>query len=92
MKETRETKLCPYCGGELKEGFVHGDSNRAVFWLPRGVRVGRLMVYSKKAIERCGGFTVDNTTKFCLFANKKPVSYYCARCELLITQLSEQRQ
>lgn len=92
MKETGEIKLCPYCGGELEEGFIHGDSSRGVFWLPRGRRLKSLTVYSKKAIERCGGFAIDNTTRFGFFAVKKPVSYYCGGCELLITPLPERKK
>lgn len=46
---------CPYCRGELEPGALSLCARDPSFWMPRGTK---LLFYTKKKVEKAGGFRV----------------------------------
>ncbi len=83
---------CPFCHEEMKLGYIYGVSGRSVFWLPSTIRpkdLGALLA-TPKPIKEAGGIVLDKTTKLAFLSSKKPGSYYCKACHMLITKLEQE--
>ena len=82
---------CPYCGGEMAAGELHGLPDDIVYWLPKNTGV-HFMVLTRKRIEEYGGINLGNTmnaayTGLTAFtAGKDLASYCCKECRAILTK------
>lgn len=80
---------CPICGGEMKWGYIYSPESRASYWLPGGEPFSFLN-YSSENIKKSGGFVLGSATKIGFFAKKRPKSYLCVHCKIIVTVNDEQ--
>ena len=68
------SKMCPLCGEKMKAGYLSSVASKGVYWLPeKNKLLGSFL--SDFVVQKSGGF----------IASKKPKSYYCSLCKILIT-------
>ncbi len=79
---------CPYCNQEMILGNLRAPSDHAVYWLPTGANLERLVV-TKSEIEKKGGYVLDHIPKIGFVAKKRPDSYYCQECQIFITKKAD---
>ena len=76
----------------MARGTTYGSPwYHSLFWLPREFDIKELGIYGQKAIQQAGGVVIDQLKKFRvgLTVKKKPVSYHCPTCHLLIIAYQE---
>jgi hypothetical protein len=73
------TMKCPYCGAEMKKGFVLGRGGAGMHWLPEGEKVG-FSITNKKIEKQHGIILVDCYE----FGALKRTAYCCPTCRKII--------
>ncbi len=63
---------CPYCGEEMKRGYIHGD-RYSLKWVPEENDKGQLLQWFSKGIKLTNGFL-----------NNSVESFYCENCKKII--------
>lgn len=90
---------CPYCNEPMACGKVYSLAVRSVYWLPQNLTPEDMgMIAIKKKIVESGGVFLDEVSQPSLkgalkdlgvLPTKRPDTYYCAHCNLLITKLEQ---
>lgn len=86
MSEVANIGKCPFCGGDMRRGYIYAPRSSAVYWLSEGITLLRGIV-STKNIEESGGFVLGTSTKIGFIAKKRSSSYHCKSCKILITSV-----
>ena len=82
---------CPYCGGEMAAGELHGLPNEIVFWLPQNTGF-HFKVLTRKRIEEYGGIVLSNKMNAAyagltaFTAGEHLTSYCCKECRAILTK------
>ena len=71
---------CPYCKSEMDIGFLPA-SKMPLYWIPESSRAPAI-AFSKPN----GGIKLTNFPKWSI---KKAVSFYCKKCEVVITPVNK---
>ena len=83
-------KRCPCCGGETVLGSLYGCRPWVTYWLPR-YRSLLSPFFSRRNIEKSGGFLLAKGREYWYHPPAPNQSYYCPRCKLLLTRVDEFR-
>lgn len=70
---------CPYCGKEMKNGFVEGDGRQSLIWVEEGQKRNFLQNMSD---ENCIVLAKSN-----LFHKTRVASHYCEQCQKIIVDI-----
>ena len=76
---------CPYCSGEMVLGELCSGGDKAVYWLPTSAD-SNFFLLNRKNVETRGGVVLDQTTVG-FIATKRPGTYRCEACRVLVTKL-----
>lgn len=82
---------CPYCNQEMLLGNLYAPSGRAVFWLPSGTELDG-WILTHKWIEDKKGFVLGDASKVGFIAKKRPESYYCPDCKIVISKEADETE
>ena len=89
-ENTSSGMICPYCGGKMASGKIYCNQyDLLVYWLPSEIDIRALDVFGRTPILKAGGVLIDQPRKIGFMSKKKPVSYHCPTCHLLITAYQE---
>ena len=79
---------CPYCNKEMEPGTIQAPSSHANYWLPDNTKSSDIgILLSCKSVEKCGGVILGQVRKLGFLSSKRPASYYCKNCRILLTTL-----
>lgn len=82
---------CPFCSQTMECGNLYSGRGHAVYWLSNSDDdcITDMAITTKRGVEKRGGIVVDKLTKMGFYPKKRPNSYYCKSCNLLITKLEK---
>ena len=79
---------CPYCTKEMEPGTIQAPDSHANYWLPDNTKSSDIgILLSCKSVEKCGGVILGQVRKLGFLSSKRPASYYCKNCRILLTTL-----
>ena len=79
---------CPYCNKEMAPGTIQAPDSHANYWLPDNTKSSDSgILLSRKSVEKCGGVVLGELRKVGFLSSKRPASYYCKNCRILLTTL-----
>lgn len=79
---------CPYCNKEMAPGTIQAPDSHANYWLPDNTKSSDIgILLSRKSVEKCGGVVLAELRKVGFLSSKRPASYYCKNCRILLTTL-----
>ena len=79
---------CPYCTKEMEPGTIQAPDSHANYWLPDNTKSSDSgILLSCKSVEKCGGVILGQVRKLGFLSSKRPASYYCKNCRILLTTL-----
>lgn len=79
---------CPYCNKEMAPGTIQAPDSHANYWLPDNTKSSDIgILLSRKSVEKCGRVVLGEVRKVGFLSSKRPASYYCKNCRILLTTL-----
>lgn len=75
--------MCPYCGGEMKQGYLRCDNRAGLMWITEDEKVGWL----DREIGRVGQLKATNIG----LAIAKTPANYCPACKKMIIDTDIQK-
>lgn len=80
---------CPFCKKQMVAGNIYAAESKATYWLPEGRELQKSIVTNNN-VKNSGGLVLEKTRKIGFFAKERPTSYFCDRCNILITRLIDE--
>jgi hypothetical protein len=75
---------CPYCGNEMKSGFVEGSGKLALIWKERNVESNKIRRLSRAFIQRITNRDCIVLKEAGIYHSTCVIASYCDTCKKII--------